>query len=887
MLTLLEQLDKGTLWRSPGGIHPPEMKSVSNGTAIATLPLFDEYLVPLPQVGEQATLAVKAGDTILKGQMLTQGQGFGYLPVHAPTSGSVKAIESRPSNHASALPILTLVLEADGQDTWCELQGAALDELTPAQMVKRIQDAGIAGMGGAAFPSHIKLSPASEIELVIVNGVECEPYITADDRLMREHADGIIAGIGIVHRILAPKRIIIAIEDNKPEAAEAMRAAVNRSQLPAGLVRVTVIPTKYPSGGEKQLIQIVTGQEVPSGAIPAQLGILVHNVGTLYAIRDAVIEGKPLIERVVTVTGNAVTKPGNYWALIGSKVEDVLHHCDFRAAQAQKIIMGGPMMGYTLANTQVPILKGSNCLLLPNGLEITDMPPEKPCIRCGECAVACPASLLPQQLFWHAKAEEYDKAQSYNLKDCIECGCCSYVCPSDIPLVEYYRVAKAAIRQHAEEKASAERAKVRFEARIARLEEEKAAREAKAKEAAEKRKAAMAGGEKDAIAAALARVQAKKAAQEQTAAPTAASSEGTPATAADPKAGVAAAIARAKAKKAAQQESTKAAGNTGITETDADVKTQAKPELASESASSEDPKKAAVAAAIARAKAKKAALAANSNTAAADTAEGNIQSSQQAPEVKVSEVQLADAEADAKEQDPKRAAVAAAIAKAKAKKAAKSTDENAAPESVSSAPAAPVADSGSDSGSDSDPMDTKSARVAAAVAKAKAKKLAASATESLAPEDMAAETDKGGVEASSQQPDESTLANKLDDKPDDKAARVAAAVAKAKAKAAAKLEGRQSDTAETGSVQSEESLAADPQALETDAQALANSPFTDKAADKSPVESQVSEQGGNAQDSSNTGISEVPPTDADALKKARIAAAVAKAKAKKAAKEHE
>lgn len=399
MLTLLEQLDKGTLWRSPGGIHPPEMKSVSNGTAIATLPLFDEYLVPLPQVGEQAILAVKVGDTVLKGQMLTQGQGVGYLPVHAPTSGRVKAIESRPSNHASALPILTLALEADGQDKWCELQSAALDALTPAQMVKRIQDAGIAGMGGAAFPSHIKLSPASEIELVIVNGVECEPYITADDRLMREHADGIVAGIGIVHRILAPKRIIIAIEDNKPEAAEAMQAAVNRSQLPAGLVRVTVIPTKYPSGGEKQLIQIVTGQEVPSGAIPAQLGILVHNVGTLFAIRDAVIEGKPLIERVVTVTGNAVTKPGNYWTLIGSKVEDVLRHCDFREAEAQKIIMGGPMMGYTLANTQVPILKGSNCLLLPNGLEITEMPPEKPCIRCGECAVACPASLLPQQLF--------------------------------------------------------------------------------------------------------------------------------------------------------------------------------------------------------------------------------------------------------------------------------------------------------------------------------------------------------------------------------------------------------------------------------------------------------------------------------------------------------
>nr|WP_276313044.1 electron transport complex subunit RsxC [Shewanella zhuhaiensis] len=802
-MTLLEQLDKGTLWRSPGGIHPPEMKTLSSGTPIARLPLFKEYLIPLPQVGEQATLAVNPSDKVLKGQVLTKGQGFGYLPVHAPTSGQVKAIEAHPSNHASGLPVLTLVLESDGEDSWCELNPAAVNSLSPAEMVKKVQEAGIAGMGGAAFPSHIKLSPASDIELVIVNGVECEPYITADDRLMREHADAILGGAEIVHRILGPKRIIIAIEDNKPEAADAVRAAISRSHLPAGTARVTVVPTKYPSGGEKQLIQIVTGQEVPSGAIPAQLGILVHNVGTLFAIRDAVLEGKPLIERVVTVTGNAVSKPGNYWALIGTQVQDVLEHCDFRAAEAQKVIMGGPMMGYTLPSTQVPLLKGSNCILAPNGLEITEMPPEKPCIRCGECAVACPAMLLPQQLFWHAKAEEYDKAESYNLKDCIECGCCSYVCPSDIPLVEYYRVAKAAIRQQADEKQKAERAKVRFEARLARLEEEKAAREAKAKEAADKRKASMAGNEKDAIAAALARVQAKKAAATQETAVNDAQSAVRANTAAsadkDPKAGVAAAIARAKAKKAAQSQA-QAQGNLATSsENNLDVAAAANPET-----SAADPKKAAVAAAIARAKAKKAAQAqgnmATDRDNTSDVAVDAVRSTPQAPD-------------EAPAADPKKAAVAAAIARAKAKKAAQaqgsvatSTDDTAdvAVETAKALPAEPQEATPVEPEA-SGAVDPKKAVVAAAIAKAKAKKAAqAKAAEKQSADngsDVKTESDSHSEPSDASQPEgndtkpeaETTTAQTTPEQASEsmsadelKKARIAAAVAKAKAKKTAR-----------------------------------------------------------------------------------------------------
>ncbi|MGL4712035.1 MAG: electron transport complex subunit RsxC, partial [Shewanella sp.] len=390
-----------------------------------------------------------------------------------------------------------------------------------------------------------------------------EPYISADDRLMRQYSQDILAGVGIIHRLLTPKRIIIAIEDNKPEAAKAMHTAVAQCGLPAGSIRVTVIPTKYPSGGEKQLIQIITGREVPSGAIPAKLGIVVHNVGTAFAIHQAVTQGKPLIERVVTVTGNNVGKPGNYWLPIGTPIEHVLTATEFTPAPEQKVIIGGPMMGHALANIQVPILKGTNCILVPSSQEIGMTPAEKACIRCGECANACPALLLPQQLFWYAKAEEYDKTASYNLKDCIECGCCSYVCPSDIPLVEYYRIAKSALKKAADEKQQAEHAKQRFDARLVRLEEEKLAREAKAKEAAERRHATMTGTDKNAVAEAMARIAAKKAAAAQSATEELSNQASsnhqshitTTATTDAPKgkaAAVAAAIARAKAKKAAQ-----------------------------------------------------------------------------------------------------------------------------------------------------------------------------------------------------------------------------------------------------------------------------------------------------------------------------------------------
>jgi len=780
VLTLLDQLDKGTLWRSPGGIHPPEVKFLSNTTPISQLPLAREYLVPVPQVGENCTLAVKVGDKVLKGTPLTQGTSIWHLPVHAPTSGAVVAIELRASNHASALPVNTCVIAADGEDRWCELTSGSLDSLSNQQIITKIHAAGIAGMGGAAFPSHIKLNPVSEIELVIINGVECEPYISADDRLMREYSQEILAGIGIIHRLLAPKRIVIAIEDNKPEAIQAMQNAVSQSTLPTGSVRVTVIPTKYPSGGEKQLIQIITGREVPSGAIPAKLGIVVHNVGTAFAIHQAVTQGKPLIERVVTVTGQNVGKPGNYWLPIGTPVEHVLAHTEFNAAADQKVIIGGPMMGHALPTIQVPILKGTNCILVPSSQEIGTTPEEKACIRCGECANACPALLLPQQLFWHAKAEEYDKAASYNLKDCIECGCCSYVCPSDIPLVEYYRIAKSALKQTADEKQQAERAKLRFEARLQRLEEEKLAREAKAKEAAARRQTTMTTTDKDAVAQAMARIAAKKAAQttadDATATIATAEVDAVSTQAPKGKAAVAAAIARAKAKKAA-------ATNVSQAEDDAESSKQTAPTEQAESLSQKDK----VAAAIARAKAKKAAMNADSDAnEGTDTAEIN------------SDKPVIPSAANT-EMDDKKAKVAAAVARAKAKKAAaQQTESNDAAEVQSSdvaesaqpsnATLKPELNSEPNSAPNStlSPEDEKKAKVAAAVARAKAKKAAAQQVELN--EDIPAQPIVG-AEPVSAQPSNAPLSPELSAQlspEDEKKAKVAAAVARAKAKKAAR-----------------------------------------------------------------------------------------------------
>ncbi|EWH11058.1 RnfABCDGE type electron transport complex subunit C [Catenovulum agarivorans DS-2] len=597
MESLIEKIKSGYLWDFPGGVHPPERKSLSNEQAIGKLPLPELLYVTTKQhIGKAAHLIVQKGDKVKAGQTLCAVQGPMELPIHAPTSGEVVDIKSHPIAHASGLSAETIVIKPDGLDTWVEKQPTAnYHELTKVELVDKLKSAGIAGLGGAAFPTYVKHSNSQPVEVLIINGVECEPYITADDRLMREYAAEIVSGVEIFTHLLHPKAVVIAIENNKPEAIAAIeKACEGKTQF-----HVRAIPTKYPAGGEKQLIQVVTGLEVPTGGIPSDIGVVTQNVGTAYAAYKAVVHGEPLTERVVTVTGEQVSKPGNYWVKLGTPVEFVLAQAGYQAARPEHLIMGGPMMGFNIPNKQMPVSKITNCILAPSTSELPLPEDEQNCIRCGYCVDVCPANLLPQQLYWHTKAKEYEKAQEYKLIDCIECGACAYVCPSEIPLVQYYRVAKADIKTQQIEHEKAEKAKERFNARNERLEKEKQARLDKHKQAAQARKAAMEKdqGAKDKVAEALARVQAKKKQTDSAAQPEPASQN-------DAKSKAQAAIERAKARKAEQAKA---------------QQSEAEPAEPAQAEQPANDAKAKAQAAIARAKARKAEQAKTQQSASTDT----------------------------------------------------------------------------------------------------------------------------------------------------------------------------------------------------------------------------------------------------------------------------
>lgn len=472
------------IWDIPGGVHPPQNKSQSNQTPIQPGPIPEEIVLPLQQhIGSPAKPCVEVGERVYKGQMIAEPTGIISLPVHASTSGTVIAIEERPVQHPSQINGLCVMIEPDGKDEWQELFGIEnYTLLDKAEVINHLRSCGIAGMGGAGFPTAIKLTTESDqrIEQLILNAVECEPYITADDVLMRERADEIVAGLQIMQWLTNPQETLIGIEDNKPEAIKAMQAATANTNI-----EVVVVPTKYPSGGEKQLIQILTGKEVPSGGLPAHVGVICQNTGTAYAVYRAVHFGEPLISRITTLTGDAITQKGNYELLLGTPVADVLAFAEADVKKLNRLIMGGPMMGFAIHNFKVPVVKVTNCLLAPSNSELPDPELEQPCIRCGSCEQACPASLLPQQLYWFAKTKDFDKAVSHNLIDCIECGACAYVCPSNIPLVQYYRFAKGQVRKNAEQAAKADHARERFEFRQARLEREEREKEAKRKARAE------------------------------------------------------------------------------------------------------------------------------------------------------------------------------------------------------------------------------------------------------------------------------------------------------------------------------------------------------------------------------------------------------------------
>jgi len=518
-------------WVTPGGVHPPENKHQSVTQSIGQLPMPETLVIPLSQhIGAAAIPCVEIGQSVLKGQIIAKPAGMVSIPMHAPTSGTVSAIEHRPIAHSSGMLAPCIEITTDGADTWIEHEGISdYEHISPRKLLEMVGNAGISGMGGAGFPSAVKLNPGRQrpIDTLIVNATECEPYITADDSAIRERAAEIVEGIKILSAILDhPHHIMIGIEDNKPEAIEALAPHVEGTGI-----SVVVFPTKYPSGGEKQLIYILTGKELPSGKLPADLGMVCINIGTTYAIKRAIIDGEPLVSRVTTVTGDAVGIQRNYDTLIGTPVSHMLAHNEYNEQAGGRVVMGGPMMGFTLPSAEVPIIKTTNCILAPSYQEIPDDEPAQPCIRCGMCAEACPASLLPQQLFWYAQAEDHERLEAHNLFDCIECGACSYVCPSNIPLVQYYRAAKGEIRHARDEKVKSDHARERFEfhkERIEQAEREKEEKRAARREAALKAKAnppaapaegqtnasAPSSSAADIIAAAQARAAAKQASPE-------------------------------------------------------------------------------------------------------------------------------------------------------------------------------------------------------------------------------------------------------------------------------------------------------------------------------------------------------------------------------------
>lgn len=635
----------------PGGLHLDYRKDLSTGQPIARAQLPPQLLIPLSQhIGGAAKACVKVGDQVRRGQTLAEAQGAVSAALHAPTSGTITAIERRAVPHPSGLSADCLVLVPDGED-----RGLDAPEWTPApdftqldgvQIRDIARRAGIVGLGGAAFPSAIKLNPGRSVHTLIINGAECEPYISCDQMLMTEHADEIVLGIQVVLHALKAPRCLIGIEDNKPKAIRALSDATRSDPR----IHVVVVPTRYPQGGEKQLILTLTGEEVPSEGLPLDLGIVCHNPATVRAIGRAVCLGEPLIERVVTITGEALRHPQNLWVRLGTSVGFLIEQVGGYTQPPGRLLMGGPMMGFRLPGLDVPVVKATNCVLALPEERTRETATAQPCIRCGECATVCPARLLPQQLYWHARAREYEQAEALNLFDCIECGCCALVCPSHIPLVQYYRHAKTEIWNAEAEKRQADAARLRHEARLARLEREDRAKE----EARARKKAALAASASAATPATA-----------SAASPTPATTEGD-----DP---VARALARAQARKAGgavpAPASIETTDSAPATETDTATKT-----------ADDDPVAKAIAAAKARKSAQQAAAPATEPEATSENADDPVAralaTAQARKAAKAAVAPKPNAAAKASEEDDP---VAKALATAKARKAAKAAADGEAP----------------------------------------------------------------------------------------------------------------------------------------------------------------------------------------------------------------
>jgi electron transport complex protein RnfC len=481
------------LFKIRGGVHPKDCKALSASQAIEKLPIAALLHIPLQQhIGAAAEPLVSRGDQVLKGQILARSQGAISAPVHAPTSGRIMGVGGYPAHHPSGLSVRTITLKPDGKDQWCQEMEPFSDPLsaTADQIAERVATAGIVGMGGATFPSAVKLNLRKRYTLhtLVINGAECEPYLTCDDRLMQERAQQILTGVKLMARALDIDHVLFAIENNKPLAQASMQKAATHDNS----ISVVGLPTRYPMGSEKHLVQTLTGKETPARGLTADIGVVVHNAATALAVHNAIVLGHPLISRVVTVTGGAIEKPRNLEVLIGTPLSHLIDYCGGFKQSPERLISGGPMMGQPLPSTRVPVVKGSNGVLALSQAE-TDTSAEMPCIRCAQCVNACPCGLVPLEMASHIRVGGLEQSVKLGLLDCIACGSCAYVCPAHIPLVHYFNYAKGELASRQRTQHKQNETKRLAKARSERMEKiKKAKREAmlkRKKEAEAKKKA--------------------------------------------------------------------------------------------------------------------------------------------------------------------------------------------------------------------------------------------------------------------------------------------------------------------------------------------------------------------------------------------------------------
>ena len=431
------------------GVHPDANKSTA-GSPIRRMPFASRMILPLAQhIGKPAVPLVRAGEEVVRGQPIAKADGFLSVPIHAPADGVIEAIELRPSARGPWVESIVLrVYEASTQEVrWAEPRD--VHAMAPKEILQAIQDSGMVGLGGAAFPSHAKLAvpEGTKIHTLVVNGCECEPYLTCDHRLMLEYPADLLNGIRLAMKAVGADRAVVGVEDNKMDAVAAIAAAIRNDPRGECDIEVQAVETKYPQGAEKMLVKSLLGLEVPAGGLPMHVGVVVNNVGTLALLGSLIPEGRGLTERVVTVTGPGIRKPGDYWVPIGTPMRTVLDWAGASEVSEQEIILGGPMMGQAVASLDVPVTKGVSGILVFDKLHVERDRKVWPCIKCGECVKACPMGLNPSMLGMLAARREYDEMGAhFHLGDCFECGCCTYVCPSHIPLVQQFRVAKGILR---------------------------------------------------------------------------------------------------------------------------------------------------------------------------------------------------------------------------------------------------------------------------------------------------------------------------------------------------------------------------------------------------------------------------------------------------------